>query len=84
MSSNNDEIGELHKIVGKLYKDHDDEDLPALGQFYCVECGKYFVDENSLKSHQKSKVHRRRVKMLMTEAPYTQADAEAAVGFTTA
>ncbi|KAJ2386763.1 hypothetical protein GGI23_006423, partial [Coemansia sp. RSA 2559] len=28
-----------------------DEDLPGLGQFYCVECSKYFVDERSQHEH---------------------------------
>ncbi|CAF9915005.1 MAG: Bud site selection protein 20 [Heterodermia speciosa] len=36
------------------------EDLPGLGQFYCVECAKWFEGEHSLVQHRKGKPHRRR------------------------
>ncbi len=36
------------------------EDLPALGQHYCVECAKYFESQNSMTSHLKGKPHKRR------------------------
>jgi bud site selection protein 20 len=36
------------------------EDLPGLGQFYCVECAKWFEGENSLVTHLKGKNHKRR------------------------
>lgn len=58
------------------------EDLPALGQHYCIECAKYFESENSINSHLKGKPHKRRVKELREE-PYTQKSAEAAVGLRT-
>ncbi|KJE95932.1 hypothetical protein CAOG_06321 [Capsaspora owczarzaki ATCC 30864] len=57
-------------------------DLPGLGQFYCVACARYFIDELSLNVHFKSKVHRRRLKELK-EPAYTQEDAEAAAGMST-
>lgn len=37
------------------------EDLPGLGQFYCVECAKWFEGENSLVQHRRGKNHKRRL-----------------------
>ena len=61
---------------------HAPEDLPGFGQWYCVECAKWFESEPNLVSHAKGKTHKRRVKALKEE-PYTQKEAEAAVGLTT-
>jgi bud site selection protein 20 len=36
------------------------EDLPGLGQFYCVECAKWFESEANLTAHTKAKTHKRR------------------------
>lgn len=36
------------------------EDLPGLGQHYCVECAKWFETETSLDEHTKGKPHKRR------------------------
>ncbi|PMD42416.1 hypothetical protein L207DRAFT_424929 [Hyaloscypha variabilis F] len=58
------------------------EDLPGLGQFYCVECAKWFESEHSLVTHRKGSTHKRRVKALKDE-PYTQKEAEAAIGLRT-
>eukprot|EP01135_Chromosphaera_perkinsii_P006086 Nk52_evm4s392 gene=Nk52_evmTU4s392 len=58
-----------------------DLDLPGMGQFYCVECSRYFTTEVHLREHVKSKIHRRRLKELKCP-PYTQAEAEAAAGMT--
>ncbi|KAL0936692.1 C2H2 finger domain-containing protein [Colletotrichum truncatum] len=58
------------------------EDLPGMGQHYCVECAKWFETEVSLGGHKRGKPHKRRVKQLKEE-PYTQKDAEAAVGLRT-
>ncbi|OBT59023.1 hypothetical protein VE04_00405 [Pseudogymnoascus sp. 24MN13] len=58
------------------------EDLPGLGEFYCVECAKWFEGENSQRTHLKGKNHKRRVKALKDE-PYSQKEAEAAVGLRT-
>ncbi|KAI5960284.1 uncharacterized protein KGF55_004576 [Candida pseudojiufengensis] len=56
-----------------------DEYKPGLGQYYCIECAKYFENQISLDRHQKSKIHKRRVKILK-ERPYTPLEAEAASG----
>ncbi|KAK1709073.1 zinc finger-containing protein [Colletotrichum lupini] len=58
------------------------EDLPGLGQHYCIECAKWFETEVSLVGHRKGKPHKRRVKQLKEE-PYTQKEAEAVVGIRT-
>lgn len=36
------------------------EDLPGLGQHYCVECAKWFEAENNLVQHRKGKPHKKR------------------------
>jgi bud site selection protein 20 len=58
------------------------EDLPALGEFYCVECAKYFSDSHNLNEHRRGKIHKRRVRMLKEEA-HSQKLADAAVGLGT-
>jgi bud site selection protein 20 len=35
-------------------------DLPGLGQFYCVECAKWFETEHSMVGHRKGSAHKRR------------------------
>ena len=39
----------------------DPEDLPSLGQYYCVECAKWFEGEHNLIAHRKGKNHKRRL-----------------------
>ncbi|CAK9438570.1 uncharacterized protein LODBEIA_P27940 [Lodderomyces beijingensis] len=65
--------------INKLKNQPLDEYKPGLGQYYCVECAKYFENQISLDRHQKSKIHKRRVKILK-ERPYTPLEAEAAGG----
>lgn len=38
----------------------DPEDLPGLGQHFCVECSKWFESDYNLKAHTKGKNHKRR------------------------
>ncbi|EDQ92056.1 uncharacterized protein MONBRDRAFT_17559 [Monosiga brevicollis MX1] len=79
-----DQIHEDFKpeVLEKLMQPEVDGDLPGLGQFYCVHCARYFVNQLSLAGHFKSKVHKRRVKQL-SETPYSQAEADAAAGLGT-
>ena len=58
------------------------EDLPAMGLHYCIPCAKHYSDETNFTRHTKGKPHKRRVKQLQEE-PYSQKEAEAAVGLTT-
>lgn len=46
----------------------DAEDLPGLGQHYCVECSKWFESEYNLKAHTKGKNHKRRYVMDLERA----------------
>lgn len=65
--------------IQKLKQQEEDENLPGLGQYYCIHCDKYFLDNTALKGHLRGKVHKRRVKELSVN-PYTNLEAEAAVG----
>ncbi|KAF2237460.1 hypothetical protein EV356DRAFT_530180 [Viridothelium virens] len=58
------------------------EDLPALGEWYCKSCARWFESGNNLEAHQKSKKHKK-MERLLKEDPYTQKEAEAAVGLWT-
>jgi bud site selection protein 20 len=58
------------------------EDLPGFGDFYCKECAKWFESDRNFRAHAKGKPHRRRVRDLK-EAPYSQKEAERAVGLRT-
>jgi bud site selection protein 20 len=50
-----------------------DENLPGLGQFYCIFCARYFINKSSLETHFKTKEHKKRVKRTKEE-PYTVED----------
>lgn len=56
-----------------------DENKPGLGQYYCIHCAMYFESAIALKTHLRSKKHKRRVKELKG-IPYTQEVANAAAG----
>ncbi|KAG5438314.1 hypothetical protein PCANB_002802 [Pneumocystis canis] len=56
-----------------------DPDLPGLGQYYCIECSKYFETNHALMKHRTKKFHKKRMKLLK-EKPYSQEEAEAAIG----
>lgn len=65
--------------IQRLKQQAEDENLPGLGQYYCIHCAKYFLDNNALKGHLRGKVHKRRVKELSVN-PYTNLESEAATG----
>lgn len=58
------------------------EELPGLGRHYCVSCAKWFETVDALGCHRRGKPHRRRLKQL-AEVPYSQKEAEAAIGLRT-
>ncbi|MES1921111.1 hypothetical protein MHBO_002695 [Bonamia ostreae] len=93
-------------LSGKRYeklKNEVDLDLPAAGQYECVQCAfnyllslillfkikilikffnlkrRFFSDENSLKSHKRTKLHKKMVKRI-GEDIYTQKEADLAGG----
>ncbi|KAK6544170.1 Bud site selection protein 20 [Orbilia ellipsospora] len=55
------------------------EDLPALGQHYCPPCAKFLETSAALLHHQRSKAHKKRLKLLK-EPAYSHEEANAAVG----
>lgn len=65
--------------IQKLKQQEEDENLPGLGQYYCIQCARYFFDNTSLKGHIRGKIHKRRVKELKVN-PYTNLEADAAAG----
>ncbi|KAL2502733.1 zinc finger (C2H2 type) family protein [Forsythia ovata] len=71
---------ELHKAEGDGKPLPVDEDLPGMGQYYCLHCDRFFANVTVRDEHFKTKKHRRRVKQMMGPAPHTQLDAELAAG----
>ncbi|KAK9366281.1 hypothetical protein V1509DRAFT_648812 [Lipomyces kononenkoae] len=65
--------------VQKLSNQPLDESKPGLGQYYCIECAKYFETDFAKTVHRRGKNHKRRVRLLK-EQPYSQAEADAASG----
>ncbi|KAJ8712750.1 hypothetical protein PYW08_008054 [Mythimna loreyi] len=63
----------------KLLNQSVDLDLPGAAQHYCLHCARYFINEQSLNEHFKTKVHKRRLKALELE-PYTIEESERAAG----
>ena len=57
-----------------------DPDKPGLGQFYCIACARYCINQKALDDHRKCSKHKRREKMLLTETPYSHAEANAGAG----
>eukprot|EP00931_Biecheleriopsis_adriatica_P079089 TRINITY_DN52504_c0_g1_i1.p1 TRINITY_DN52504_c0_g1~~TRINITY_DN52504_c0_g1_i1.p1 ORF type:complete len:114 (-),score=19.91 TRINITY_DN52504_c0_g1_i1:100-441(-) len=58
-----------------------DEDLPGMGQFYCIACNRFFTSPDVLATHEKSKLHKRRLQKA-SDVPHSQRDAELAAGMT--
>ncbi|KAM0949669.1 putative transcription factor C2H2 family [Dioscorea sansibarensis] len=57
-----------------------DEDLPGMGQFYCLHCDRYFANIEIRDEHFRSKRHKKRMKLMNGPAPHTQLDADLAAG----
>lgn len=79
-------IDQIHEDVNDPMKSEQlrsnqriDFDLPGLGQHYCVECARYFINVTTLEQHTKTKKHKIRIKELK-EKPYSQQEADAAAG----
>ncbi|XP_053459599.1 zinc finger protein 593-like [Nycticebus coucang] len=56
-----------------------DPDLPRGCLHRCLACTRYFIDSAKLKTHFRSKDHKKRLKELSIE-PYSQQEAERAAG----
>ncbi|XWS66837.1 hypothetical protein CRYUN_Cryun05aG0235300 [Craigia yunnanensis] len=57
-----------------------DEDLPGMGQYYCLHCDRYFANLTVRDEHFKTKRHKKRLRQMSGPAPHTQLDAELAAG----
>merc|ERR1711988_29538 len=73
---------QIHKDLKDGITIKEDPDLPGMGRYYCVSCARYFIDDNSLKGHEKTSLHKRRLKM-MKQKPHTYEDAELFAGLQT-
>ncbi|KAI8923113.1 hypothetical protein BC831DRAFT_472589 [Entophlyctis helioformis] len=78
-----DQVFEDMKVPAEQLKKPADLDLPGMGLNYCIECARHFISAEALAEHKTTKLHKKRVKVLATEEPYTQKDAELAAGLTT-
>ncbi len=58
-----------------------DEDMPGMGQHYCPETDRYFVDANTLAKHKQTKFYKKALKKLK-EDMYRHEEAEAGAGKT--
>merc|ERR1711936_111188 len=65
----------------KLLNQEHDLELAGDAQFYCVSCARYFIDNNSLNSHHRSKTHKRKVAKIVDYNAYDHKEAMAAAGF---
>eukprot|EP01035_Chromulina_nebulosa_P020947 gene20947-27150_t len=73
-----DEIKYINE-TGKPLSIEPNEDLPGLGQHYCVTCARHFLDEKTLNIHITTKAHKRRLKDV-ADKQYTQTEADVAAG----
>eukprot|EP00866_Antonospora_locustae_P000241 jgi/Antlo1/241/1912 len=67
-----------NSLCEKPVLEYNDE-IVGNGQFYCVECDRFFGNEDILNKHKITKNHKRRVKAL-GETLHTNKDAEEAAG----
>lgn len=63
----------------KLLNQEVDLDRPGAAQFYCIHCARYFINNQALEEHFRTKVHKRRLKALELE-PYSIEESERAAG----
>ncbi|CDW77476.1 UNKNOWN [Stylonychia lemnae] len=70
----------IESNAAKLLNQEFNEDLPGLGQHYCLTCARYLINEKAMAEHLKTKEHKKRFRIVKTEKPYTQEEAERAGG----
>ena len=81
-----EDLAKRQRIAGEEQEEEEkeekpfDEDLPAGGRYYCVETARYFMSQDALDKHKKSKQYKQRVKELRTEEVYNHDSADAARG----
>jgi bud site selection protein 20 len=70
---------DIKKNVDELLNQEVDLEKPGFAQHYCVHCAKYFINDQAMKDHFKTKVHKKQMKKLIND-PYTHEEAELAAG----
>lgn len=76
-----DDIIKVAELQTDNLQFEEDDDLPGLGQFYCLQCAKHFADQVNLDNHKKTKPHKRRVKDV-AQQQYSQTEADRGAGKT--
>ncbi|XP_022192881.2 zinc finger protein 593 homolog [Nilaparvata lugens] len=75
-----DEIDhDIHHKAEPLLNQEIDVDRPGNAQFYCLHCARYFISDEAMNDHFRTKVHKRRLKALELE-PYSIEESERAAG----
>lgn len=86
---NGSSINKRHRKIRKRTRDFDqiqkdyynnpelpfDEDIRGCGQFKCFACDIFFINLDALQQHEKSKRHKRSVKLMEREKAHTYKDA---------
>lgn len=68
------------ELTNKLLNQPMQEEMPGLGQNYCLTCARYFVTDKAMQVHFRTKEHKKRFKIVQTVEPYTIEEAERAGG----
>ncbi|EAL41648.2 AGAP012448-PA, partial [Anopheles gambiae str. PEST] len=63
------DLNEIEERPGKA-AERVDLDNPSFGQFYCIHCAAYYINDHELQAHFRTKVHKRRMNALEVE-PYS-------------
>lgn len=86
---NGNKINRRHLKIRKRTRDFDeiqkdyrnnpelpfDEDIRGCGQFKCFACDIFFISPEALQQHEKSKRHKKSVKLMEREKAHTHEDA---------
>jgi bud site selection protein 20 len=67
-------------VSEKLLHQPVQEEMPGLGQHYCVTCARYFISDQAIQVHFRTKEHKKRFKVVKNEVPYSIEEAEKAGG----
>ena len=70
----------IESNAAKLLNQDMNEDLPGLGQHYCLTCARYMISDKAMAEHLKTKEHKKRFKIIKNDKPYTHEEAERAAG----
>ncbi len=74
-----DQVIDDAKHPEKFFGQEKDDALPGQGQFYCIQCARYFISEDAIKTHFGTKEHKKRLRRSKEKA-YTQEEADFCAG----